>query len=93
MTIVMDGNNVLVKIPKYWIKVSHASLKVQITDKAAPGYQVSPAHRDRGDGKGERDINAEAFIKMPDGFNLSGIFPAQTHSIPMFSKFFILMIP
>lgn len=56
MTKVMDGNNVLVKIPKYWVKVSHAPFKVQIADKATPGYQVSPAHRDRGDGIGERDV-------------------------------------
>ena len=56
MTKVTDGNNVLVKIPKYWVKVSHAPFKVQIADKATPGYQVSPAHRDRGDGKGERDV-------------------------------------
>ncbi len=56
MTKVTDGNNVLVKIPKYWVKVSHAPFKVQIADKATPGYQVSPAHRDRGDGVGERDV-------------------------------------
>ena len=56
MTKVTDGNNVLVKIPKYWVKVSHAPFKVQIADKATPGYQVSPAHRDRGDGAGERDV-------------------------------------
>ena len=56
MTKVTDGENVLVKIPKYWVKVSHTPFKVQIADKATPGYQVSPAHRDRGDGKGERDV-------------------------------------
>ena len=56
MTKTTDGNNVLVAIPKYWVKVSHAPFKVQIADKATPGYQVSPAHRDRGDGKGERDV-------------------------------------
>lgn len=56
MTKVTDGNNVLVAIPKYWVKVSHAPFKVQIANKATPGYQVSPAHRDRGDGKGERDV-------------------------------------
>ena len=56
MTKVTDGNNVLVKIPKYWVKVSHFPFKVQIADKATPGYQVSPAHRDRGDGNGERDM-------------------------------------
>lgn len=56
MTKTTDGNNVLVAIPKYWVKVSHNPFKVQISDSALPGYQVSPAHRDRGDGKGERDV-------------------------------------
>ena len=31
-------------------------MKLQIADKATPGFHVSPAHADRGDGKGERDI-------------------------------------
>lgn len=53
--VTQDGNE-LVAIPKYWVKVSHAPFKVQIADKETPGYQVSPAHRDRGDGKGERDV-------------------------------------
>ena len=56
MTKTTDGNNVLVAIPKYWIKVSHFPFKVQIADSPVEGYQVSPAHRDRGDGKGERDV-------------------------------------
>lgn len=53
--VTQDGNE-LVAIPKYWVKVSHAPFKIQIADKETPGYQVSPAHRDRGDGKGERDV-------------------------------------
>ena len=53
--VTQDGNE-LVAIPKYWVKVSHNPFKVQIADKATPGYQVSPAHRDRGDGQGERDV-------------------------------------
>lgn len=55
---VTDGNNVLVKIPKFWYKWtnSSSSLKLQIADKPLPGYYVCPLCADRGDGKGERDF-------------------------------------
>ena len=53
---VTDGENVLVSIPKFWVKVSYFPFKVQIADKEIEGFQVSPAHRDRGDGQGERDV-------------------------------------
>lgn len=56
MTKVTDGNNTLVAIPKFWVKVSHSPFKVQIADGPVDGFQVSPAHRDRGDGYGERDV-------------------------------------
>ena len=47
----------LVAIPKYWFKWTKSgnSMKLQIADKATVGFSVSPAHADRGDGKGERD--------------------------------------
>ena len=53
---VTDGENVLVAIPKYWVKVSHVPFRVQIANGPLEGYQVSPAHRDREDGVGERDV-------------------------------------
>ena len=46
----------LVAIPKYWVKVSHNPFKVQIANGPVEGFQVSPAHRDREDGHGERDV-------------------------------------
>lgn len=48
----------VVSIPKYWYKLTKSgnTLKIQIADKTVSGYKVSPAHVDRGDGKGERDI-------------------------------------
>lgn len=48
---------VLVKIPKYWYKWTQegGKLKLQIADRKVAGFHVSPAHADRGDGKGERD--------------------------------------
>lgn len=48
----------LVKIPKFWYKWTKSgnTLKLQISDSAQDGFFVSPAHADRGDGKGERDV-------------------------------------
>lgn len=48
----------LVAIPKFWYKWTKNGngLKLQIADKDTPGFHVSPAHANRGDGKGERDI-------------------------------------
>lgn len=48
----------LVAIPKFWYKWTKSgnSLKLQIADKETDGFHVSPAHADRGDGAGERDI-------------------------------------
>lgn len=47
----------LVKIPKYYFKwtKSGTKMKLQISEAAFDGSHVSPAHADRGDGKGERD--------------------------------------
>lgn len=46
----------LVKIPKFWYKLtqSGASVTIQIANGPMEGFFVSPAHMDRGDGK-ERD--------------------------------------
>lgn len=48
---------VLVKIPKYWYRWirSGSTMKLQIADAPVDGFHTSPAHADRGDGKGERD--------------------------------------
>lgn len=48
----------LVSIPKFWYKVTHTGTEItlQIADGAMSGFAVSPAHADRGDGKGERDV-------------------------------------
>ena len=52
----IDGNQ-MVKIPKYYVKVDNTDTKmeVRISPTKRSGYHVSPAHCDRGDGKGERD--------------------------------------
>ena len=58
MEIVEDSSGgTLVSIPKYWYKWtrSGSTMKLQIADGPEEGFHVSPAHADRGDGKGERD--------------------------------------
>lgn len=54
--VTIDGNE-LVKIPKFWFKVTKtgSAMTFQIANYAAEGFHVSPAHMDRGDGAGERD--------------------------------------
>ena len=53
-----SAGGILVKIPKYYYKwtQSGTTLKLQVADGPMSGYSVSPAHADRGDGVGERDI-------------------------------------
>lgn len=56
--VVTDNGNVLVEIPKFWYKwtKSGSTMKLQISDKKVPNFNVSPMHQDRGDGVGERDV-------------------------------------
>lgn len=48
----------MVSIPKFWYQLTsdNGYLSIKISDKKVPGFYASPAHRDRGDGKGERDV-------------------------------------
>lgn len=58
MTIEERAGGVMVKIPKFWYRLTQngSGLKIQIADAATEGFVPSPAHMDRGDGKGERDV-------------------------------------
>ena len=53
---IIDGN-VLVKIPKFWYKITNDSsqLKIQISDSAQDGFKVSPAHQARNSNEFDRD--------------------------------------
>lgn len=53
-----NTSNVFVSIPKFYYKWSKSgsSIKLQISADPVDGFQVSPAHMDRGDGQGERDV-------------------------------------
>ena len=48
----------LVEIPKFWYKWTRdgSKMKLQIANAETEGFSVSPAHADRGDGTGERDV-------------------------------------
>ena len=48
----------MVAIPKFWylLEQSGSGMSIKIADKKVAGYSVSPAHMDRGDGNGERDV-------------------------------------
>ena len=59
MQIVEDANaGTLVSIPKFWYKISQENndIKIQIANQEVEGFNVSPAHMNRGDGVGERDV-------------------------------------
>lgn len=47
-----------VSIPKYWYRWAKSGdvMTLQISNKKQDGFFVSPAHADREDGKGERDV-------------------------------------
>lgn len=53
-----DEAGTVVSIPKFWYKVTQneSSLQIQIADAPVEGFSISPAHMDRGDGAGERDV-------------------------------------
>ena len=47
----------VVAIPKFYYRWTNgSSLTLEIASSYVEGFSVSPAHRDRGDGKGERDV-------------------------------------
>lgn len=48
----------LVAIPKYYFQIINEPGKfgIKISPEKLPGFMVSPAHMDRGDGQGERDV-------------------------------------
>ena len=62
MQIVEDATvGTLVSIPKFYYKwtrfgTDNVGMKLQISNKPQEGFLTSPAHADRGDGVGERDI-------------------------------------
>lgn len=77
-----NDSGVLVSIPKFWYKITKdgLKLKIQIADYPADGFFVSPAHIDRADGRGERDIVyvGRYHCRSDDYKSLSGSNPSST---------------
>lgn len=74
----------VVSIPKFWFKWTKSgnALKLQIADHAEPGFMVSPAHMDRGDGKGERDfVYVGRYHCNASYTSASGLLPVNNTSI------------
>ena len=71
----------MVAIPKFWYKLTQngRGMSIQIADRAVEGYSVSPAHMDRGDGHGERDVvyvgryHCNSSYKSGAGIPMAGI--------------------
>lgn len=65
VTITREGKGIIISaaggtmaaIPKFWYKLEQigSGLKIRIFSVQEEGFHVSPAHIDRGDGRGERD--------------------------------------
>ena len=70
---------VMVSIPKYYYRIVREgdAISIQISPSPADGFAVSPAHMDRGDGKGERDMVyiARYHCGGTQGQSLSGVMP------------------
>lgn len=90
MNIVEDANaGTLVSIPKYWYKWTRdgAKMKLQIANKETYGFLVSPAHADRGDGVGERDVVYVGRYHCADDFkSKTGVTPVRRKSRDTFRQ-------
>lgn len=71
----------MVAIPKFWYKLTQngRGMTIQIADRAVEGYSVSPAHMDRGDGHGERDVVYVGRYHCASGYK------SKTGSLPLTS--------
>ena len=69
----------MVSIPKYYYRIVREddAISIQISPSPADGFAVSPAHMDRGDGKGERDMVYIARYHCGGdlGQSISGVMP------------------
>ena len=71
MNRVTIDDNELIEIPKFWYKITTGTgnaISFQIANYPAEGFNVSPAHQDRGDGVGERDFAYVGRYHSIDGY-------------------------
>lgn len=91
MEIVEDSEaGTLVSIPKFYYKWTHGlgnegnGLQLEISDSPQEGFFTSPAHADRGDGVGERDVvYVGRYISSPTYKSETGKYPGS-HDISTF---------
>ena len=79
----------LVSIPKFYYKLSQnsstMSLKIQISMTHEDGFVCSPAHMDRGDGVGERDVVYVGRYHCGTGYkSVTGVAPMANVTRPNF---------
>lgn len=78
----------LVAIPKFWYKLSIAadkSIEIKIAAYPEEGFKVSPAHMDRGDGKGEREVVYIGRYHCGDGYkSMTGVKPKANQTRAVF---------
>lgn len=74
-----DAAGTLVAIPKFWYKLTIAednSMDIKIAAYPEEGFRVSPAHMDRGDGNGEREVVYVGRYHCGDGYkSMTGVKP------------------
>lgn len=74
-----DAAGTLVAIPKFWYKLTIAddnSMDIKIAAYPEEGFRVSPAHMDRGDGRGEREVVYIGRYHCGDGYkSMTGVQP------------------
>ena len=74
-----EAAGTLVAIPKFWYKLTIAadkSVEIKIAAYPADGFKVSPAHMDRGDGNGEREVVYIGRYHCGDGYkSMTGVKP------------------
>lgn len=84
-----DSNaGTVVAIPKFYFKLGYANetspygLKIQISSVPFDGAMVSPAHQDRGDGAGERDVIyvGRYHCALSDCKSKTGVIPYNGHT-------------
>ena len=77
-----------VAIPRFWYKWTKTAsyLKLQIADQPAAGFSVSPAHADRGDGKGER---ATVYIARYKCAGQMGISVSESTPVTGIPRYFV----
>ena len=78
----------LVAIPKFWYKLSIAddnSMDIKIAAYPEEGFRVSPAHMDRGDGRGEREVVYIGRYHCGDGYkSMTGVKPMTSKTRAVF---------